>query len=490
MRPTTLLAAAMIALSSALAPSVHAGEPDLLQWADQTNASSSFHPTDCDLSYCISKLLGPPDAGSGCGGDLNAWAPIDPGNEVEWVKARFDVPVYATGIEIHERGNGVSGFVKKIEVYDLFGQVGASWEGTDSTPCAGTLMVNFTQTQELVKSLYFETQIEGYEQIDAIKLIGVTAEGNVLEQWASDASASSSYGEYWTTSMAEGPPNPNGTCADNYYHWVPSSGGTAPEYLEAFFDVPVHATIVRVYEGWNAPFVTAVELLDVDGGEHLVWMGTDTTSCPGVFEISISPMPYLVKGVRIHTQSPNYEEIDAVQLGGNLPTPDCSAGTVNAGAGAIANVLYLNGSHGGSARRVEVQEGEPVYLSLLKPSAGGNGKFVVHAYLNSLNDGQPRVQPFNIGTTCFPLINAQGLSAAATWSNLGRTNHLGVSHYFDGTSVPDPAPAPTTFLDLPNGDTVNLPAGTTVTFQGAMVDPGSAGSRRFSVTNAVTLEVK
>ena len=83
-----------------------------------------------------------------------------------------------------------------------------------------------------------------------------------------------------------------------------------------------------------------------------------------------------------------------------------------------------------------------------------------------------------------------GASPEAVWNNAGRPNRVGSSRYFDGTPLPNPGLAPVTFLDLPEGDLANLPPGTSVTLQGAIVDPASASEKGASVTNAVILRIE
>jgi len=59
-----------------------------------------------------------------------------------------------------------------------------------------------------------------------------------------------------------------------------------------------------------------VEFVDVYGQKHTIWQGTDSTACPGWFEINVNQTGYLVKSVILHTQIKGYEEVDAVELTG------------------------------------------------------------------------------------------------------------------------------------------------------------------------------
>jgi len=168
---------------------------------------------------------------------------------------------------------------------------------------------------------------------------------------------------------------------------------------------------------------------------------------------------------------------------------DCAVGTVNGGAGDAVNVLFVNGRFGGANRTVEVEDGETVFAYLLKPPMGGNGKYVVHADLGRPNPTTLTPLPASVGTTCFPFLLTAGAEPVAIWNGLGKTNVVGESDYF-GTPITNPLPAPSVFLELPTGDPVNLPAGTVLTLQGIVIDPGSASPKGGSATNAVILRIQ
>ena len=161
----------------------------------------------------------------------------------------------------------------------------------------------------------------------------------------------------------------------------------------------------------------------------------------------------------------------------------CAQGTVNAGNGFVSNVLFLGGSAGGADRTVEISEGDLVDVTLLRPIAGGSGKFALHANLGTPLGGTLTSLPFEIGATCFPMLTSDGAAPVLVANNIGKTNQLGASHY-QGVPTPDPDPATTSFL-YPD-----LPLGTVLTFQGVVVDPASQGLRAVSATNAVVLRVR
>lgn len=169
---------------------------------------------------------------------------------------------------------------------------------------------------------------------------------------------------------------------------------------------------------------------------------------------------------------------------------ECVSGSVNSAEGPIADVLYVNGSTGPDGGRVVVEEGALIWGAMLPPPGGGPGKYVVHANLGVPSESTVTVLPASIGTFCFELLLSQGATPAAIWNNIGKETQVGASRYFDGSPVADPDPAPSVFVRLFGGDPANLPAGSRVTFQGVLVDPGSASAKGASATNAVVLVIE
>jgi len=176
----------------------------------------------------------------------------------------------------------------------------------------------------------------------------------------------------------------------------------------------------------------------------------------------------------------------AVLLTGALEA--CMTPTVDAASGAPSDTLIVNDSTGGVSRTVVAAEGGPIRLVMLAAPAGGSGQYLVHANLGLPTADTMRVLPKSIGTFCFPIFLAEN-QPDAVWNNIGKPNRVGASNYF-GTPIPDPPAAPAIFLDLPAGDVVHLPAGTTITLQGVLIDPVSPSPKGASTTNAVVVEVE
>ena len=160
----------------------------------------------------------------------------------------------------------------------------------------------------------------------------------------------------------------------------------------------------------------------------------------------------------------------------------CADGSVNTGSGATFNTLAIEGSAGGGDRTVQMQEGEFIDVTLVRPGIGGNGKFVLQAHVGAPGFFSLSALPFSIGTSCFPFLISEGSNPILVANNIGKASVVGASH-FEGTPWADPDPATTTFT-YPD-----LPGGISVTFQAILVDPGSPSHKGVSTTNAVILEI-
>jgi len=135
-------------------------------------------------------------------------------------------------------------------------------------------------------------------------------------QWASNATASSNEEDDPARALgATGPPD-TPACSRSKNAWSPRRSNSH-EWLETYYDTPIHAESLVICENDAAPFVRKVELIDTEGGRHRIWddrKRDDNTRCDGRFEIRFNRTEYLVKGVYIDTATGNDEQIDAVGI--------------------------------------------------------------------------------------------------------------------------------------------------------------------------------
>jgi hypothetical protein len=156
-------------------------------------------------------------------------------------------------------------------------------------------------------------------------------------------------------------------------------------------------------------------------------------------------------------------------------------GTVNAGVGPLADVLFLNGSAGDRRRVVSAATGESLELAMEAPPAGPMpAPFALYAWLGHPDDTNVTPQPKNLGATCFPTFLTGGAPLPLeVWNNLGFEGLLG-NPDFPST------PAPSIVFSVANG----RPNPIDITFQGLVLDDGSAATKPGSVTNAILLTVE
>lgn len=126
-------------------------------------------------SWFPSQAVGTPDVRI-CADSAKAWAPQTDGDIDEFLHLAYATPVKATGIRIWETWNDVNdgnGFVTKIEAVDLNNVTHVIWQGQDDTPCGDIFEPNITPTDFFIDEIIIHTKRLGYEQIDAVELIGV-----------------------------------------------------------------------------------------------------------------------------------------------------------------------------------------------------------------------------------------------------------------------------------------------------------------------------
>jgi hypothetical protein len=150
------------------------------------------------------------------------------------------------------------------------------------------------------------------------------ADAALVEQWASTVIGfSSQYNTAdWAAYQALDAPN-TFEYGDIVTAWAPLPINGTKEYITLGFTTPVYASSVTIRETDGNGFVYQLDVVDQGDALHTVWTGTDP-SLPGTpvdFTITFPQTPYLVKGVKIYTDTDHnlqtWEEIDAVKLTGS-----------------------------------------------------------------------------------------------------------------------------------------------------------------------------
>lgn len=156
----------------------------------------------------------------------------------------------------------------------------------------------------------------------ALPLAFVGAQADVISQWASAAVATSEFSPTdWSAQQATGSPDTR-ECADLPTAWA-SQSATGRDALTVFFDQPVFATQVNIYQSYNPGAITRVDYVLADGSGFLTINNSADpgTPCPGVMTIDTERTKDAVFGVRLYLDQSltgNWNEIDAVQLVGAI----------------------------------------------------------------------------------------------------------------------------------------------------------------------------
>ena len=141
-------------------------EGEVHQWAVRARASSQYG----EMEWSAEQATGPPDTPE-CVDWPSAWAPSSAGTDPEWLELRYSRPVHATGVVIHETNQG--GFVYQVDLIDSDGVYETVWSGEDPTPCPGAFALTWERTDTLILGARIHTQAPGFEEIDAVELIGL-----------------------------------------------------------------------------------------------------------------------------------------------------------------------------------------------------------------------------------------------------------------------------------------------------------------------------
>lgn len=276
-------------------------------------------------------------------------------------------------------------------------------------------------------------------------------------------------------------------CAGASFFIAPVGGGVGDLLVELWDDLPGGGANLlasgeakqRADGQWFTAAWPTVEL-DVGGTAYFLEISTANNFCMSGSQFNYPSGAAYSNGVQIGDWDLAFEVIST-----DYP---CVYGSVNQ---SRQNVLHVNGSPGTFVDHVvAVEPNDTIWGAIFQPATGGNGKYVLHANLDSPTSGTSVVLPASIGTVCFPFILTQGGDPDAVWNNIGKPSLVGTSKYLDGSPIADPARAPAVFLSLPDGDFETLPSGTDMTIQGVIVDPASPSPKGVSATNAVIVQVQ
>jgi hypothetical protein len=161
---------------------------------------------------------------------------------------------------------------------------------------------------------------------------------------------------------------------------------------------------------------------------------------------------------------------------------DCRGGNVNAGAGFVVDVLFVNDSPGiGSDRRLEVSATAPMTISMNAPpsNASGPAPFVMWVWRGQPSADTIRSLPFGTGFSCMPTpLDRFGTPQPFLVANtIGSSRRLGVNNWSRPLR-----PAPSRLLNTSMG----IRASGTFFLQGLILDEAALNAQA-AVTNGILL---
>jgi hypothetical protein len=141
------------------------------QWAGSATASSEWSSD----AWSAEQATGAPESVGTCEDVPTNWSPATGDETPQWIELSYVSPVYAESVVVHETWQ--SGFVTGIELIEPGGAKHALAPTPDSTVCGSTLVRTFPATPYLVSGVRVSTQLEGYEEIDAVELVSAFTDG-------------------------------------------------------------------------------------------------------------------------------------------------------------------------------------------------------------------------------------------------------------------------------------------------------------------------
>jgi hypothetical protein len=150
------------------------------QFAQSATASSEYHVSDPNsqrgTTWSAREMIGAPDQPK-CGDIRGAWAASTPDRPTETIDLRFVTPVYATQLNVYE--TNVPGSITRVEFINEAGTSVVQNFSVSTPSCPRIFTVN-ASTPFLTNHvrLTLDTSRSGYEEIDAVELVGTATPGS------------------------------------------------------------------------------------------------------------------------------------------------------------------------------------------------------------------------------------------------------------------------------------------------------------------------
>jgi hypothetical protein len=144
---------------------------ELSQWAVSATASSERSSTDGSAA----QATGAPESAGVCQDVGTSWSPASGDPSPAWIELSYAGPAHAASIVVYE--TWTAPFVRNIELIEPGGGTHRLPNEPDTTACGGTLVRTVEATPYLVSTVRIETQVDGFEAIDAVQLVAAFPDG-------------------------------------------------------------------------------------------------------------------------------------------------------------------------------------------------------------------------------------------------------------------------------------------------------------------------
>jgi hypothetical protein len=141
------------------------------QWAVSATASSEWTADE----WSAAQATGAPERAGVCEDAPTNWSPATDNAAPEWLELSYALPVHAASVVVHEAWG--QNFVIGVELIEPGGARHPTLIEPDFTVCGGTHVRRFEPTPYLVSGVRVDTQMDGFEEIDAVKLVAAVGDG-------------------------------------------------------------------------------------------------------------------------------------------------------------------------------------------------------------------------------------------------------------------------------------------------------------------------
>jgi hypothetical protein len=140
-------------------------------------------------AWSAAQAEGPPDVPDPANDDQRAWAARLAEMGEQWLEVAFDPPQRASAVVVHE--TSTAGGVVQVIGIEAGGRRSVLWSGVDPTASGGPFEVRFATTELAGVRIVLDTnRNRGWEEIDAVELVGPAGSAFAVRALASSSYAS------------------------------------------------------------------------------------------------------------------------------------------------------------------------------------------------------------------------------------------------------------------------------------------------------------